>query len=55
MQKFEIKDHEHSLLPENKKWKLVWHDEFDGDTLDESKWSYRLNFWGERTDQFLAE
>ena len=52
MQKFEIEDHEHSLLPENKKWKLVWHDEFDGDTLDESKWSYRLNFWGERAEQF---
>jgi len=25
-------------VPEGKAWKLVWHDEFDGDKLDESKW-----------------
>ena len=50
MNKFEIKDHEHSLLPEGKKWKLVWSDEFDGDTLDESKWNFRLNYWGQRFD-----
>jgi beta-glucanase (GH16 family) len=24
--------------PEGKAWKLAWHDEFDGSTLDESKW-----------------
>jgi beta-glucanase (GH16 family) len=24
--------------PEGKVWKLVWNDEFEGDTLDESKW-----------------
>ena len=35
-----------SLLPEGKKFKLVWHDEFEGDELDSSKWSYRTNFWG---------
>ena len=46
MEKFEIKDHEHSLLPEGKNWELAWSDEFDGDTLDESKWMYRTNFWG---------
>jgi len=22
-------------------WRMVWHDEFDGNTLDETKWSYR--------------
>ncbi len=27
--------------PEGESWKLVWHDEFDGDRLDESKWTYR--------------
>lgn len=37
-----------SLLPLGKNFKLVWHDEFDGDSLDESKWSYRTNFWGRR-------
>jgi arabinogalactan endo-1,4-beta-galactosidase len=26
---------------EGKAWKLVWHDEFDGDKLDKSKWTYR--------------
>ena len=50
MKKYEIAGHEPSLLPEGKEWKLVWSDEFDGDTLDESKWNYRLNFWGERYD-----
>jgi len=24
--------------PDGKTWKLVWHDEFDGDNLDEAKW-----------------
>jgi len=27
--------------PDGKSLKLVWHDEFDGDTLDDSKWSCR--------------
>ncbi|MCH5374102.1 MAG: DUF1080 domain-containing protein, partial [Planctomycetes bacterium] len=27
--------------PAGKAWKLAWHDEFDGETLDESKWTYR--------------
>lgn len=54
MQKFEVKDHEPSLLPEGN-WKLVWADEFDGTQLDRSKWNFRLNYWGKRfpayTDQ----
>lgn len=25
-------------LPSGRTWKLVWHDEFDGDKLDEAKW-----------------
>ena len=24
--------------PEGRVWKLIWHDEFDGTRLDESKW-----------------
>ncbi|MGD0090286.1 MAG: hypothetical protein ABSE73_10230, partial [Planctomycetota bacterium] len=24
--------------PPGKAWKLIWHDEFDGDKLDEKKW-----------------
>ena len=43
-----------SLLPAGKKFKLVWNDEFNGDRLDESKWSYRTNFWGRRAPWFAA-
>ena len=34
-----------SVLPKGHTFKLVWSDEFDGDRLDETKWSYRTNFW----------
>ena len=27
--------------PDGKAWKLVWHDEFDGSKLNETKWTYR--------------
>ena len=27
--------------PEGKQWKMVWQDEFDGETLDETKWERR--------------
>src|SRR5271157_5511825 len=27
-----------SPTPEGRQWKLVWHDEFAGSTLDQSKW-----------------
>jgi beta-glucanase (GH16 family) len=26
--------------PQGKEWKLVWHDEFDGEALDAAKWVY---------------
>lgn len=50
-----VKEHAPSLLPSDKKWRLVWSDEFDGDALDESKWNYRLNFWGYRSPAFTSE
>ena len=34
--------------PEGKTWNLVWHDEFDGTKLDESKWIHRQE--GKRRD-----
>jgi beta-glucanase (GH16 family) len=34
--------------PEGKAWSMIWHDEFDGATLDPSKWVYRPN--GQRRD-----
>ena len=39
-EKFAIEGHEPSLPLEEKNWKLVWSDEFDGSTLDESKWIF---------------
>ncbi len=27
-------------------WELVWSDEFDGDQVDESKWTYDVGDWG---------
>ena len=35
-----------SLLPPDKKWKLVWHDEFNGSEIDKTKWMCRESFWG---------
>jgi beta-glucanase (GH16 family) len=49
--KFQIE----STLPSDKKWKLVWHDEFDGNTLDTTKWNYRLNYWGYKSPTFTKE
>ena len=50
-----VEDRAPSILPADKKWKLVWNDEFDGTALDESKWNYRLNFWGYRSPAFTTE
>jgi beta-glucanase (GH16 family) len=44
-------------------WKLVWADEFDGDTLNTEKWSYQtgtgsdygLNGWGNNELQYYQE
>ena len=49
-----VEGREPSLLPPGKKFKLVWNDEFDGDRLDVSKWSYRTNFWGQRAYWFAT-
>ena len=49
-----VKGEAPSLLPEGKEFSLVWHDEFNGNSLDESKWSYRTNFWGRRFEAFAV-
>ena len=51
-----VEGREPSLLPKGVKLSLVWHDEFDGDSLDASKWSYRTNYWrrGGRANWFAA-
>lgn len=47
--------HVESLLPAGKKWKLVWNDEFDGDTLDLSKWDFRLHLMQHRHKTFVDD
>jgi len=36
---------------QDKGWELVWQDEFSGDKVDESKWSYEVNCWGGGNDE----
>lgn len=43
-----------STLPPGE-WALAWHDEFDGDTLDETKWNHRLHRFGDRVGQWVPE
>jgi beta-glucanase (GH16 family) len=43
------------LLPKGKEWDLVWNDEFDGDVLDESKWSFRLHLMHRRNEALTTE
>ena len=45
---------EPSLLPKGRKFSLVWHDEFDGERLDDSKWGWRTNFWGRPAHWFAT-
>lgn len=44
-----------SQLPEGKKWRLVWGDEFDGAALDRSKWDFRLHIMQTRHQTFTNE
>ena len=32
-------------------YRLVWHDEFDGDSLDPANWDYQLGGWGDEMQQ----
>jgi hypothetical protein len=40
--------------PQDQEWRLVWHDEFEGDQLDESKWN-RLGAWKRRDGCWVQE
>ena len=51
MKEYKVANHEPSYLPEGE-WELVWSDEFDGNELDETKWGFRLDFWGKRSLTF---
>ena len=50
-----VENHAESYLPPEKEWKLVWNDEFDGNSLDESKWNFRRQFWGYDAPNFTDE
>lgn len=42
----------HHQAPQQKgKWILVWHDEFNGSEIDESKWQFEENCWGGGNDE----
>lgn len=47
--------HAPSLLPPEKKWRLVWHDEFDGKNLDRSKWDFRRHLLQQEHHTFCGE
>ncbi|MAS36283.1 MAG: glycosyl hydrolase family 16 [Anaerolineaceae bacterium] len=38
-------------------WNLVWHDEFDGDTIDDTNWTYDLGAggWGNGEAQYYTD
>lgn len=50
-----MSEHVPSLLPPGKKWKLIWHDEFDGTELDRSKWDFRLHLLQQRHRTYSDE
>src|SRR5512139_3065604 len=41
-------------LPAGKHWKLIWHDEFEGTSLDETKWN-RLGDWKRRDGYWVKD
>lgn len=48
MKEYCVAGHVSSYLPEDKDFRLVWNDEFDGTELDRTKWDYRLSIMGKR-------
>ncbi len=52
-----------SICLSGQNWQVVWHDEFDGDSLDAGKWSYQtgtgaeygLTDWGNNELQYYRE
>ncbi len=51
----ELPAHVPSLLPPGRNWKRVWHDEFDGETLDTTKWGFRQHLLQKRHETFTTE
>ena len=55
MQRYQVPGHAASLLPDGKKWALAWADEFDGTSLDETKWAFRRHLLHEKHDTFTDQ
>ena len=55
MKEYSVAGHVYSYLPEEKNWKLVWSDEFDGTALNEDNWEFRTYFWGKKSPTFTDE
>jgi len=53
MQEYKVDGHVSSFLPEGKKWKLVWNDEFDKTELDTTKWYFRRHLFGEEHKAYI--
>jgi beta-glucanase (GH16 family) len=59
----ETEETEDPIEEEEKEWQLVWADEFEGEELDESKWSFQygtgaaegLNGWGNNELQYYTD
>ena len=54
MKSYEVSGHEPSFVPEGS-WRLTWADEFDGTTLDETKWDYRTSMMGLRWPAWVRD
>ena len=55
MKEYQVEGHVSSYLPEEKKWKMVWNDEFDGTELDMNTWNFRTYFWGKKSPTFSED
>lgn len=55
MVEYKVENHVSSFLPEGRKWSLVWSDEFDGEKLDMTKWSFRHHLFHNEHKTFVED
>ena len=51
----QVLKYKESQLPPDKKWKLVWNDEFDGTLLDTTKWGFRMHIMQTRFETYTDQ
>ena len=54
MEKNIVEGKEPSLLPDGE-WKLIWNDEFDQGSLDQTKWEFRTHMMGRRCEHWVTD